>query len=302
MRGRRPPARRDDLNPLRRFTAGRRRARFAWAFGFALLLTGAIAVTVRGQDSTRAPEIPAAVGFVNDRAGKLSDGDRAKLEAFLDQLKQKTGAEFAVLIVPTTAPITPTEYKVQVFNRWGLGQASEDNGLLMLVAIEEREVRFETGYGLEGVLPDGLQSRIFRNEMAPRFRAGDWAGGVTAGVLACATRIAAEKGVTLEWDGRELRYTRSRPEGSITPRMVAMGFIIAFVILMMILNNSGGGGTGRRRRRGGGWYVGPGGFGGGWGGGWGGGSFGGGGFGGGGGGFGGFGGGSSGGGGGGGRW
>ncbi|HKQ57822.1 MAG TPA: TPM domain-containing protein [Candidatus Eisenbacteria bacterium] len=309
MSARRAPARRDDLNLLRRITAGRRRARFAWAFGLAMLLTGAIAVSARAQDSTGTPGIPPPVGFVNDRADKLSDTDRAKLEAFLDQLKQKTGAEFAVLIVPTTAPITPSEYKVQVFNRWGLGKKGEDNGILMLVAIEERQVRFETGYGLEGVLPDGLQSRIFRNEMAPRFRDGDWAGGVTAGVLACATRIAAEKGVTLEWDGRELRYTSRRPQGFITTRMIALGFILAFVLLMVILNSKiSGPGPPARRRRGGGWYVGPGGgfFGGGFGGGWGGGSFGGGGFGGGGGGggggFGGFGGGSSGGGGGGGSW
>ena len=240
--------------------------------------------------------IPAAVGFVNDRAGKLDETTRARLEAFLDQLKQKTGAEFAVLIVPTTSPEEPSEYKVRVFQRWGLGKKGEDNGLLMLVAIREREVRFETGYGLEGTLPDGLQSRIFREDMAPHFRQGDWAGGVTAGVLACATRIAAEKGVTLEWNGQELRYTGRRHGIPGWPFLLAL---FVFIVITNVVSNASRGGGGRYGRRGGGWYIGPGlggfgggmgGFGGGGGGGFGGGS------------FGGFGGGASGGGGGGGHW
>jgi uncharacterized protein len=293
---RRAEARRDDPIPQSLFTVRPRRATPRWWTRVtAVLLALALAVLAHAQEPGHAPSVPEPVGFVNDHAGKLDESTRAKLEAFLDQLKQKTGAEFAVLIVPTTAPMSPSEYKVEVFRRWGLGRKGEDDGLLMLVALEEREVRFETGYGLEGTLPDGLQSRIFRNEMAPRFREGDWAGGVTAGVLACAARIAAEKGVTLEWDGRELRYRAA--ERGLPPMVI--GLIIAIVVLFVVMRliGGGGGGGGRRRRRG--WYLGPGSFGG-FGGGFGGGSFGGGGFG--GGSFGGFGGGASGGGGGGGRW
>jgi uncharacterized protein len=165
----------------------------------------------------------------------------------------------------------------------------------MLVAMEEREVRFETGYGLEGTLPDGLQSRIFREEMSPKFREGDPAQGIVAGVLAVARRIGAEKGVTLEWDGRELRYSSAR-------RSRTSGLLIAFVVFFVMFVVLPALGFSSRRRRRGGWYMGPGGFGGWGGGGFGGGGFGGGGFGGGGGSFGGFGGGSSGGGGGGGKW
>lgn len=257
--------------------------------------------------------IPAAAGFVNDHAGLLDEPTTAQLEAFLDQVRRKTGAEFAILTVATTAPLTPDEFKVQVFQRWGLGRRGVDDGLLMLVAQQEREVKFETGYGLEGTLPDGLQSRIFRQEMMPRFQAGDFKGGIVSGTLAIANRIASEKGVTLEWDGRELRYQERRR----LPRGASSFFtmLVLFIVLMIVINSlgSGGGGGGRRRRRrGGGWLMGPGGLGG-WGGGFGGGGFGGGfgggggggggfGGGGGGGGFGGFGGGSSGGGGGGGRW
>jgi len=248
------------------------------------------------SDSSLGPPIPQPVGFVNDQAQVMEESQRAQLEAFLDQVRRKTGAEFAVLTMKTTAPATPSEYKVRVFERWGIGQKGQDYGLLMLVAIGEREVRFETGYGLEGVLPDGLQSRIFREEMAPRFRDGDYGGGIIAGALACAARIAADKGVTLQWNGRELRY--DRPTTGRLP--IGLILVIAFLLLVTI-SRIGGGGMGRRRWRRGMWMF-PGGFGGmgGMGGFGGSGGFGGGGFG--GGSFGGFGGGMSGGGGGGGKW
>jgi uncharacterized protein len=189
--------------------------------------------------------------------------------------------------------MSPSDYKVRVFERWGLGRKDQDDGLLMLVALEEREVRFETGYGLEGTLPDGYQSRVFRDEMAPRFREGDYAGGIAAGMVACAARLAAEKGVTLEWNGAELRYDaeRSTRPSKLVVLLVFILFVLVTISIISALIKGGGG-----------WMVGPGSFGGGLGGGFGGfGSFGGGRSGG-GSSFGGFGGGRSGGGGGGGRW
>src|SRR6266496_3258531 len=136
----------------------------------------------------------------------MDEPARARLEAFLDQVKRKTGAEFAVLTVRTTAPLDPADYKVKVFERWQLGKRGEDAGLLLLVAMEEHRVWFETGYGLEGVLPDGLEARIVREDLTPRFRAGDYAGGITAAVLRAAAIIARDRGVALEWNGEELRY------------------------------------------------------------------------------------------------
>jgi uncharacterized protein len=249
------------------------------------------AATESAPPETGERAIPDFVGYVNDQAAVLDEGTHAQLEAFLDQLEKKTGVQFALLTVKSTAPETPSEYKVRVFQKWGIGKRGRDDGLLMLVALEERQVRFETGYGLEGTLPDGLQSRIFRETMAPRFRAGDYPGGITAGVLACAAPIAREHGVTLEWNGEELRYDARRGGAGGVPGWVVA--LVFFFIVSSIVSRLGG----RRRGLGGWWWLGPGGFGG-WGGGFGGG------FGGGGGGssFGGFGGGSSGGGGGGGSW
>jgi uncharacterized protein len=264
------------------------------------LLPGAARVWAQAApDSTLAP-IPAPVGFVNDQAGLLSETTRAQLEGFLDQLKRKTTVEFAVLTVRSTAPETPSEYKVRVFQRWGIGDAGEDNGLLLLIAVEEREARFETGYGLEGTLPDGLQSRIVRQQMIPHFRQGNWDRGVVDGVVEIARRIGQERNVTLEWDGRPLRYARRAGGGM--PAWVIVLVVLALILAMIIAGASGGGRGGMRRPRRRGLYF-PGGWGDSFGGGWTGGGFGGGwGGGGGGGGFGGFGGGSSGGGGGGGSW
>lgn len=288
--------------------------RLGTALAIASLALAALVAPLAAQDTTHAtPEgdglvaIPEPVGYVNDQADLLDATTRARLEAFLDQLQRKTRVEFAILTVPSVQPETPEQYKVRVFERWGIGAGGTDEGLLMLLVLDERALRFETGYGLEGTLPDGLQSRIFRELMRPKFRENDYAGGIVAGVLEVARRIAAEKQVTLEWDGRELVYDRPERQPPVWALLVILG-VVVFVVIVAIAASRGDGGRRRRRH---GWddWGGFGGWGGGFGGGFGGGGFGGGGFGGGfggssrgGGSFGGFGGGRSGGGGGGGNW
>lgn len=252
---------------------------------FALIAAPAVA---RATDGSAA--IPDYAGYVTDRAGVLDASRVAQLEGFLDQVHTKTGVQFAVLVVPDCAPDDPSLYKTRVFEKWAIGDRERDDGLLLLVAMQERSVIFETGYGLEGTLPDGWQARMLRDLAIPRFRDGAAGEGITAAVLAASQRIAAEKHITLTWDGRELRYDEGangrRGRTRSNPGLLLLLFIVIFVVLPAV----------NRGRYGGGGYRG-----GGWGGGFGGG-FGGGGFGGGGGGFGGFGGGSSGGGGGGARW
>jgi len=262
----------------------------------ALLLMGAPALgghPARAQDSTRLPAVPAFHGYVNDDAGVIGEQRTAQLESFLDQLHQKTGAQFAVLTMQSCEPDDPTTFKTRVFNTWGIGDKDRRDGLLLLVSMKEHAVEFETGYGLEGTLPDGWQARMLRDIAVPEFRNGDPAAGITAAVLAASQRIAAEKGVKLEWNGKELRYDEGGSGGIPNWVFMLILFVLFFVVFPALAAS--------RRRRGGGWYP-PGGWGG-WGGGFGG--FGGG-FGGGGGGggssFGGFGGGSSGGGGGGAHW
>ena len=207
---------------------------------------------------------PEPTGFVNDHGEVLDEPARARLEAFLDQVKRKTDVQFAVLVLKTTAPLDPIQYKTEAYRRWFHGNRTS---LLLLVALEERRIAFETGYELEGILPDALEARIIRDEMTPRFRAGDYGGGITAAVLRTAAVIARDRGATLEWNGRELRYDRGSDRGdrSFPPA------VLIFVILVVLM--SFGSAFGRRRRGGGWWWLGPGpwlgggGFGGGFGGG-----------------------------------
>ena len=257
-----------------------------------LLLTAPLAA--RAQQDTVA--VPAFTGFVTDDAGVIGEARQAQLEGFLDQLQKKTGVQFAVLTMASTAPEEPSTYKTRVFKAWGIGNAERDDGLLLLVAMEQREVRFETGYGLEGTLPDGWQSRMVRDLVLPKFREGQPEEGITAAVLSCAQRIGAEKGVALEWDGKELRYDRPASSRWVRYLPFLVMFLLFFVIIPAIrMSRSGRGGGGGSNWSDWGGMGGMGGWGGGFGGG-------GGGFGGGGSSFGGFGGGSSGGGGGGGKW
>ena len=267
----------------------------AWHAVFGAIVLSVALVAPLSAQSLDSLSIPKPTGYVVDRADVIDAATEDRLQRYLDQLETKTGVEFAVLTMPTTAPFDPLEYKTKVYQAWG----GHREGLLMLVAIEEHTIAFETGYEVEGTLPDGLQSRIIRQEMVPRFRAGEVSEGIVAGVIACAERIAKEKGVTVEWG-------EGRPQTARTGRrrMPVWVVILIFILIVIISNRSSGGGYGGRRGRRGGWWIGPGMGGGlgGWGGGWsGGGGFGGGS--GGGGSFGGFGGGfGSGGGGGSGRW
>jgi len=260
----------------------------------ALLLMGACALSghpAHAQDSTRLPAVPAFHGYVNDDAGVIGEERSAQLESFLDQVHQKTGVQFAVLTVASSEPEDPSQFKTRVFNSWGIGDKERRDGLLLLVSIQERKLYFETGYGLEGTLPDGWEARMLRDLAIPEFRAGRPAEGITAAVLAASQRIAAEKNVQLEWNGHELHYDQGGDE--IPWWVIKLILIALFILVPTILRATRGS---RRSWYGGGW--------GGWGGGFGGfgGGFGGGGGGGGGSSFGGFGGGSSGGGGGGAGW
>ena len=150
---------------------------------FAVLVAGAAGLApARAQDDSGRAAIPPYTGYVTDAAGVLDGARRAQLEGFLDQLHGKTGVQFAVLTIPTCAPEDPGTDKTRVFNTWGIGDKERKDGLLLLVAMQEHSLRFETGYGLEGTLPDGWESRMLRDLAEPAFRAGDPGAGNTAAV------------------------------------------------------------------------------------------------------------------------
>jgi len=126
--------------------------------------------------------VPPLTGRVVDLTGMLASGDIAALNQKLKDLETRKGSQVAVLIVPTTQPETIEQFSIRVADAWKIGRKKIDDGALMVVAKNDRHLRVEVGYGLEGSLTDVTTKRIIDEEITPRFRAGDFAGGISAGI------------------------------------------------------------------------------------------------------------------------
>lgn len=129
-------------------------------------------------------DVPFLSGRVNDEARLLDAGASAALEAALKDYETRTGRQIAVLTIPSLAGEDLEGYSLKVARTWKLGRKGQDDGVLILVARDDRKVRIEVGYGLEGALPDVLAGRIIREVMVPRFRSGDFAAGIQEGTAA----------------------------------------------------------------------------------------------------------------------
>jgi len=129
-------------------------------------------------------EVPPLTSHVVDQAHVISSTDRSRLTSLLTSHESKTSNQVVVLTLPSLEgePLAPLTHRVA--SKWKLGQKGTDNGVVFLVAIQERKIRIEVGYGLEGTLTDAKSSQIIRHEIVPRFRAGDVSGGIVAGTQA----------------------------------------------------------------------------------------------------------------------
>ena len=136
--------------------------------------------------------LPALSAHVTDTVGLLPEDRRQALEVQLVQLEKDKGAQLAVLIVSTTRPEPIESYSMRVAEAWRLGRKGVDDGVLFVVARDDRRMRVEVGYGLEGAVPDAIAKRIIAEVVAPRFKAGDFPGGIEAGVAALVARINGE--------------------------------------------------------------------------------------------------------------
>ena len=126
--------------------------------------------------------VPPLTGRVVDQTGTLSASDIAALDQKLKEFEERKGSQIAVLIVPTTAPEAIEQYGLRVAEQWKLGRKGVDDGALLLIAKNDRRARVEVGYGLEGALNDATARRIIDEVIGPKFRTGDFAGGITDGV------------------------------------------------------------------------------------------------------------------------
>jgi uncharacterized protein len=143
--------------------------------------------------AVHAADIPPLKARVTDLTGTLSAQQRDALEQTLAEFESRKGAQIAVLVVPTTRPETIEQYAVRVEEAWKLGREGVDDSALLLVAKNDRRLRIEVGYGLEGALPDAIAKRIIDNDITPRFKQGDFYGGIRAGVDRIMRVVEGEK-------------------------------------------------------------------------------------------------------------
>ena len=138
-------------------------------------------------------DVPKLSSRVTDLTGTLSSSQAQDLESKLAAFEQKKGSQIAVLIVPTTQPEDIAEFGIKVADLWRVGRKDVDDGLIFIVAKDDRKMRLEVGYGLEGVIPDAIAKRVIAETVTPYFKAGDFAGGINAGVDQLISLIEGEK-------------------------------------------------------------------------------------------------------------
>ena len=227
----------------------RSRASFVWP---PALIVGSLAA-LWASAALAAANFPPLTGRVVDQANILSPLTKADLERKLADLEQKSSIQLVVATVPSLGGEEIEPYANELFRAWKLGEAKENNGALLLIAPKERRVRIEVGYGLEGTLTDAVSSIIIANAIAPRFKAGDFNGGVTRGVDDIITAVTTD---SAEWKPKPTDM-RAEHEASLLDTLAP--FLI-FLFIMFVISR-----VGRRSGRGNVIFIpmGTGGFGGG---------------------------------------
>lgn len=241
-------------------------------------LAAALLLLVAGIGAWAADSYPPLSGRVVDAAGVLPADRKAALEGKLDGLEAKSGIQLVVATVASLGGNEIEPYANGLFRFWKLGQAKQNNGVLLLVAPNEHKVRIEVGYGLEGTLTDALSRIIIANAIVPRFKAGDFAGGIERGTDDIVTVLSTD---TSDWQARP-EFRAQEEGGELDVTTVIVGVLILIIVFTYLNRQMGrrvggrpGGGivflpTGGSSWGGGGSF---GGFGGGSGGGFGGGGF-----------------------------
>ena len=157
-----------------------------------LLWPGVLVATLLVATVVAALDVPYLSGRVNDQAGLLGDSFETGLDGRLRQLEEETGAQVAVLTILSLEGDPIEDFSMRVVETWQLGRAGADDGVLILIVRDDRRMRIEVGYGLEGVLTDAQSGRIIDGLMAPRFRSGDFEGGIEAAIDAVSSAIRGE--------------------------------------------------------------------------------------------------------------
>jgi uncharacterized protein len=208
-----------------------------------------IATLVLAGALCAAPSFPKLSGRIVDEAGLLNQAVEARLDAKLADLEAKTRIQVVVVTLPSLQGYDIADYGYQLGRHWGIGQKGKDNGALLIVAPTERKVRIEVGYGLEGTMTDAVSRLIIDNAILPRFRAGDFSGGIERGVDDV---VQVLSGDAEDFKTRAAERT-SRPRGSEGLSSFALVLIVLAIWLLIFLRSSRQRRVTRSRRAG--WWV-----------------------------------------------
>ena len=221
-----------------------------------------------------AAQFPQPRGAVNDFASVIPPQQRGMMEEIANEVLAKTGTALVVATMDSIGDSDPNDYANRLYEAWGIGKKGEDKGVLIFLVLKERKIRIETGYGVEGILPDGLIGEILDRDVVPSLKKGDYGQGLMNAMLSVASVVAKDAGVTLNGRYGEVRRApvrgRTRRGGSLFPLIVLLLVLLPLLgtrrgrtmlpLVLLMLIGGGGRGSGGFGGFGGGGF---GGFGGG---------------------------------------
>jgi uncharacterized protein len=202
-------------------------------------------------------DFPSARGAVNDFAGVIPSPDVNQMESLAQEVLEKTGTAVVVATMETVGNNDPDGYANRLYSAWGIGKKGEDKGVLIFLAVKERKIRIETGYGVEGILPDGLVGEILDGYVTPYLKTGDYGKGLANAMAAVSSVIAKAADVSLTGSPSVSRPAtkRVRRSGSLFPLLLLLLILIPLLatrqgramlplLLLMFLSGGGRGGGG----------------------------------------------------------
>lgn len=208
--------------------------RFTFRYFLGSLLLLLFTTTVFAVDNKDLPARPSPERLVNDMAGLMTPGQRDELEKLVVDFDRTTSTQIAIVTMHSLGGYEASEYATQLGQYWGVGRKGKNNGIVILVALDDRKMAIATGYGVEGALTDAISGRIVRNEMVPEFKNRNYYKGLENAVRAI---IAATKG----------EYTNDDPPDAESPGGgggIAILIFIAIIIIIVLAVIKGGGGKG----------------------------------------------------------
>jgi uncharacterized protein len=192
-------------------------------------------------------DLPMPTHYVEDYANVINDSDEHSLNGILQELNQKTGVQYIILTVLSTGGLPIEQFSIELAEKWKLGQKGKDNGMLFVLAKNDRRWRFEVGYGLEGFVTDQYCGRVGRNVLVPYLKKGDYSRGIYEANLQIIQRIASEAGVSLTGMPKVVPPPARAPRGRRTGLPCCS--ILLFLFFMLFIFG------GRGRGRGMGWWF-----------------------------------------------